>query len=68
MSGKIVRQAPHRCDLPNGDRGDIWECDCGRWWKAVGWPGDYGQAVWWKVGFLRRWWWRNVRSEKGHIE
>lgn len=37
--GKVVR---HSCPTPDRARGLIWRCDCGRRWKVVLIPDQYG--------------------------
>lgn len=71
MSGVWLRQHAdepirHECDpprsqetgFPDGDRGDIWRCDCGRRWVIV------GNAL--STSWARRWlpWPRKSWQEK----
>ena len=57
MSTQLVREGPHRCDLPNptfGELGDIVACcDCGRWWRNA--RGGYAHNRHWQRASIRQW-------------
>lgn len=60
--GRIVKPAPHRCDLPSGgERGAVWECDeCLHWWRCTV-SNDFGYR-WLRVGFFEYHWLRIVKG------
>lgn len=58
--GRVVRAGTHRCAVPAGDPGDIWECgECHSWWKC---GTSFAFGKWYRVNTLQRWYLTRVRK------